>query len=207
MLHRHATTWLEAISFVTGALCVWLTVKESVWNFPVSMANVAAFLFVFARAGLYADAGLQVIYFVLSAVGWYLWLYGGEGRRELHVSRVPVAEAFIVASAGAGITIGLMLYLRRIPNTVPLWDALTTAISVAAQWLLNRKYLENWWCWIVVDVIYIPLYAYKSLYLTSALYAVFLCMATTGLFAWRATWTRERGAEAPPAGEFKVVAS
>src|SRR3954469_24678010 len=74
MLRLGQTTVLEAVSFVTGAVCVWLTVKESVWNFPVSMANVAAFLFVFARAGLYADAGLQVVYFLLSAAGWYWWL-------------------------------------------------------------------------------------------------------------------------------------
>jgi len=138
----HRATWIEGISFVTGAVCVWLTVKESVWNFPVSLANVAAFLFVFARAKLYADAGLQVVYFILTAVGWYLWLYGGENRRELHVSRVPRLEAIVVAVCGLLITCGLTLYLRRVDDAAPFWDAFTTAISLAAQWLLNRKYLE-----------------------------------------------------------------
>jgi nicotinamide mononucleotide transporter len=190
----HRATWVEGISFVTGAVCVWLTVKESVWNFPVSLANVAAFLFVFAKAKLYADAGLQVVYFILTAVGWYLWLYGGENRHALHVSRTPRLEAIVIAVCGLLITCGLTLYLRRVDDAAPFWDALTTATSLAAQWLLNRKYVENWWCWIVVDVIYVPLYAYKSLYLTSVLYAVFLCMAVMGLLAWRATW-RKRAAD------------
>jgi nicotinamide mononucleotide transporter len=188
----HRATWVAGISFVTGAACVWLTVKESVWNFPVSLANVAAFLFVFAKAKLYADAGLQVVYFILTIIGWYLWLHGGENRRALHVSRVPKFEAIVVSICAAFITCGLTLYLRRVEDAAPFWDALTTAISLAAQWLLNRKYLENWWCWIVVDVIYIPLYAYKSLYLTSVLYGVFLCMAVMGLLAWRETWWRRR---------------
>jgi nicotinamide mononucleotide transporter len=202
MLWAGQTTSLEAISFVTGAVCVWLTVKESAWNFPVSMANVAAFLFVFARAGLYADAGLQVVYFFLSAVGWYLWLYGGADRKELRVSRVPAGEAALVAITGIGITAGLAAYLRHAGGSVPFWDALTTAISLAAQWLLNRKYLENWLCWIVADVIYVPLYAYKSLYLTSVLYVVFLCMATMGWFVWRAT----RNSVAPVSRGLAVVA-
>jgi nicotinamide mononucleotide transporter len=190
MLAAHRATWIEAISFVTGAVCVWLTVKESAWNFPVSLANVATFLIVFARAKLYADAGLQVVYFILTIIGWYLWLYGGEHRRALRVTRVPRIEALLVAACGVSITCGLTIYLRRVGGAAPFWDALTTAISLSAQWLLNRKYLENWWCWIVADVIYIPLYAHKSLYLTSVLYAVFLCMATMGLLAWRRTWWR-----------------
>src|SRR3954465_7102957 len=79
-------SWLEAASFVTGAVCVWLTVRESVWNFPIGMLNVATFAFVFVRARLYADAGLQVVYFVLGGIGWYLWLYGGKGRTALPVT-------------------------------------------------------------------------------------------------------------------------
>lgn len=186
-------SWLEVGAFVTGALCVWLTVKESVWNFPISLVNVAVFLFVFFEARLYADAGLQVVYFILSAVGWWMWLFGGANRTELRISRVPVGEALIVLLLAVLFTVGMTLYLRRIPGTVPLADAGTTAICLAAQWLLNRKRLENWWCWIVADVIYIPLYAYKELYLTSILYVVFLAMATMGLLEWRARFA------APPA--------
>src|SRR3954470_12891567 len=122
MLRLRQTTWLEAVSFVTGAVCVWMTVKESVWNFPVSMANVAAFLIVFTRAGLYADAGLQVVYFVLSAIGWDLWLHGGANRGELHVSRVPVREAAGIAMAGIAIASGLTAYLRHAGGAAPFWD-------------------------------------------------------------------------------------
>jgi nicotinamide mononucleotide transporter len=196
MLRLGQTTWLEAFSFVTGALCVWLTVKESVWNFPISMASVVAFCFVFSRAGLFADAGLQVIYFVLSGIGWYLWLYGGEGRKELHISRVPLVEMSTLAAIGIAAVVGLTIYLRHVGGAAPFWDALTTAMSLCAQWLLNKKRLESWLFWIAVDVIYIPLYLYKGLYLTSLLYAVFLCMATMGLLQWAARW-QARDARTP----------
>jgi nicotinamide mononucleotide transporter len=69
--------------------------------------------------------------------------------------------------------------------SVPYGDAFTTVASLIAQWLMARKRLESWLFWISVDVIAIGIYWYKGLQLTSGLYAVFLVLATVGLFAWR----------------------
>src|SRR3712207_642753 len=77
----------ETLGFVTGAACVYLTVVENVWNFPVGIANNVFFLALFAGARLYGDAGLQVLYVALGFQGWYLWLRGGENHTALRVSR------------------------------------------------------------------------------------------------------------------------
>lgn len=191
-----AATWLEAVSFLTGALCVWLTVKENIWNFPLGLVNVATFCVVFFNAQLYADASLQVVYFVLGVVGWYQWLHGGKERSALRVSLASTAERLLVLASIVTLTVILWQTLRLVGGSASFWDALTTSISLAAQWLLNRKRLENWIAWIVVDVIYIPLYAYKELHLTALLYAVFLVMATMGFFHWRKTWDDQRDAGA-----------
>jgi len=179
---------LEAVSVVTGAVCVWLTVRENVWNFPVSLANVATFCVVFFTARLYADAGLQVVYFILTVAGWYLWLHGGEQGTALRVSRVGRREGAWVVAAGAALTLALWLTLRHVGGSASFFDALTTSISLCAQWMLNRKQVENWHAWIAADAVYVPLYTYKGLYLTAGLYAVFLVMATLGLLRWLATW-------------------
>lgn len=176
---------LEAISFITGALCVWLTVLQSAWNFPLSLLSVVSFFFVFVDAKLYADAGLQVVYFALTLVGWYLWLFGGTQRTALKVSKATRTELLSLIVFVALATAILREGLSLIGGSASFWDALTTSISLAAQWLLNRKKLETWWFWVTVDVIYIPLYLYKSLYLTAILYFVFLCMVVIGFKEWR----------------------
>lgn len=179
---------LEAVSVVTGAVCVWLTVRENVWNFPLGLANVATFCVVFFTARLYADAGLQVVYFVLGLAGWYLWLHGGERGTALRVSRVGRAETALVAAAGVVLTLLLWRVLHHVGGSASFFDALTTSISLCAQWMLNRKYVENWHAWLAADLVYVPLYIWKGLYLTAGLYAVFLVMALLGLIRWRATW-------------------
>lgn len=190
-------SWLEAVSFVTGAICVWLTVKQNVWNFPIGLINVVTFGIVFFQSRLFADAGLQAVYFVLGAAGWWMWLYGGERRTRLLVSHAPKAEIAVLSVAGIVGTIALWRLLSNVGGAAPVCDALTTAISLLSQWLLNRKRLENWYGWIIVDVLYVPLYAYKHLYLTAALYAIFLLMAITGLRAWRESWQAEEVAVQP----------
>jgi nicotinamide mononucleotide transporter len=192
MYFRGLASLLEAISFVTGAICVWLTVRESAWNFPLGLINVATFAFVFLRTGLLADAGLQVVYIILTLVGWYMWLWGGKQFTALRVSRVGLLEFSIVLASCLSITAILWKVVTFAGGVSPFFDAITTALSLCAQWLLNRKRLENWFFWMAADLIYIPLYAYKHLYLTSILYATFLLMCLMGIWQWQTTWRAQR---------------
>lgn len=188
MWHRGLASGLEAASFVTGAVCVWLTVRANVWNFPIGMINVATYGVVFFRARLYGDASLQGIYFVLGALGWAMWLRreSAGGAPALRIARAGHRELALTAGFGAVATLALWQVLQRTGSAAPFLDALTTAISLCSQWLLNRKRLESWLGWILVDIIYVPLYLSKGLTLTAILYAVFLVMAALGLREWRA---------------------
>ena len=82
-------------------------------------------------------------------------------------------------------TWGLTVVLRAAHDIAPFWDALTTALSLAAQFLLNAKKIENWAFWIAADLIYVPLYVVKRLDLTAIVYVLFLGMCVGGVGAWR----------------------
>ncbi|MBM0237434.1 nicotinamide mononucleotide transporter [Micromonospora sp. ATA32] len=190
-----ATTWAELLGFATGVLNVWLVARQRIANWPVGIANVLLLMLLFWTAGLYADAGLQVVYVALGLYGWWHWLFGGERRSRLTVGRTGREEWLGLALVGAALTGGLWLLLdRATDSTVPLADAVTTALSLLATYGQTRKLVESWWLWIVADLIYIPLYVYKGLHLTAALYLVFLGLCVLGLRAWRADLRQE----APP---------
>lgn len=181
------TTWAEVLGFLTGLLNVGLLVRQHILNWPLGILNVLLLMLVFGAAGLYADMGLQVVYVILGFYGWWAWLYGGADRTHLVVRTTTRAEWLGLAVAGVLLTGGLWLFLDRLTgSTVPLADALTTALSLLATYGQTRKLVENWWLWIAADVIYIPLYGYKDLWLTAILYVAFLTLCVLGLRSWRA---------------------
>lgn len=179
-------SWTEWAGFLTGALSVVLVVRRDTLNFPVGMANNAFYFVLFLDSGLYADAGLQVVFFALAVQGWWLWLHGGTGRTRLEIRPLDRRTAAAMAVGGV-LTTALLTSLLATwtDSTVPFWDALTAALSLGAQWLLNRKHTANWWVWVVADLIYIALYLYKDLKLTALLYAVFLALCVLGLRRWQ----------------------
>ncbi|GAA2730554.1 nicotinamide riboside transporter PnuC [Actinocorallia aurantiaca] len=179
------TSWGEVLGFVTGVLTVWLVVRQHIANWGVGIVNVVILGLIFLDGGLYADASLQIVYVVLGLYGWWAWLYGGENRTERLVQRTSRGEWAGVA-VGIVAATGVMTWVlvSFTESTVPFWDALTTALSLAATYGQCRKLVESWVLWITVDLIYVPLYAYKGLYLTGALYVIFLGLCVAGLRAW-----------------------
>lgn len=179
-------TWTEVLGFGTGAVCVYLVAKQHIASWPIGIANNVMFLLLFATSGLYADAGLQVIYMLLAIYGWWAWLYGGKGHSHLAVTHTPRQTAIALGLATVAMTGLLYVLLDRVTDsTVPIWDALTTALSLAATYGQTRRQLECWWLWMAADIIYVPLYASKGLWLTALLYVGFFALCVMGYLAWR----------------------
>lgn len=176
----------EAFGFVTGAACVWLGVKQNVWTWPVGIANNALYLIVFVESRLFADAGLQIAFAALAAYGWYAWMQHA-GTRALTVVRTPRATWVALGVAVTLATALMSVYLTRVADAAPFLDAATTTLSLAAQFMMTRKYVECWWVWILVDVISIGLYAFKHLELTAVLAAIYMAMCVVGLRSWSIT--------------------
>jgi nicotinamide mononucleotide transporter len=193
------STPLEWIAVITGFTCVWLAARESLWNFPVAIFSCGLYTIVYYQAQLYSDCLLQGLFIVLSFYGWYEWLYGGARKTELTVSRTRRPEWVLVALGVVLYTLGFGYYLQHHTDAAfPHWDSFTTGGSLAAQYLMMRKRLENWLLWILVDIIYVPILWYKHLYPTSGLYALYLGLAVYGYLEWRRAETKAAQAATEP---------
>lgn len=153
---------------------------------------------VFFEAKLYADMGLQALYFALSVYGWWAWVRGGEKHEGLRVSTLawPARAALLVVGAAGGLLLGAVLH-RLTDASLPFADSTLASFSIVAQWLQTRKRLETWVLWIAVDLFYVAMFIYKDLHLTAGLYAVFLLLAALGFRDWR----RSMAAPTDPSGQ------
>jgi len=179
-------TLIELVGALLSAWGVWLTARRRPWCWPVGLASVVVYAWVFVDAKLYSDALLQLAFAVLIGYGWYRWLQhmGADGR--VQVAPLPPQRAILQLAIGGGGALALGAFMHYHTDAALPWlDAALTAFSLVAQWWQAKRHAAAWWLWIVVDVIYVGEYIYKHLLITSVLYAGFVVLAIIGLRAWQ----------------------
>lgn len=175
--------WIEAVGIVFSILFAWLEVRESVWNWPAAIVASAAYIEYFRRSGFYANMWLQLYYVVVSVLGWYWWLKGGEKRTQLPITRATNRMWLVFGLAlvvSVPIYIALMQAFKSEPK--PL-DIITAVMSIGGEILLARKILETWPVWIVVNVLTIVMLIQSPF--SAGLYGFFLVLSVLGFVEWR----------------------
>ncbi|MEG8038980.1 nicotinamide riboside transporter PnuC [Sphingomonas sp. LR60] len=176
----------EWTATILGIACVALAARRSIWTFPTAIVSVALLGLVVFRARLYSDALLQLFFAAANLYGWINWR-----RAEARSGDVPVRTLDTRARTLwlGGIILCWLAWgsamHRWTDAALPWWDAGIAAASVAAQLLMAKRALENWWLWIAVDVASVPLYLAKGLYAFAGLYLFYLALALWGLIDWR----------------------
>lgn len=182
----------EVLAFVTGAWSVWLALRNNPCSWPIGVVNSAFFVALFWGARLYFDMGLNGFYVLSGLWGWWFWRFGGTRRTARPIRSVSIREAAAVAATGLVLTVLMWRGGILLNDAAPALDAITTGLSVVAQWFLMRRFVQHWYVWIVADIIYVPMYLSRGLPLTAVLYGIFLLMCLRGLFEWRRTMQRQQ---------------
>jgi nicotinamide mononucleotide transporter len=177
---------LEVTGTLIGLVYLWLEYKASIWLWMAGIIMPAIYIFVYYRAGLYADFGINVYYLMAAVYGLVLWNRGNTEKKELPITFTPnrlylsLAVVFIVA-----LLVITWILIRFTDSNVPWLDSFTTALSIVGMWMLAKKFIEQWFTWIAVDAVSCGLYIYKDLYFTSALYGLYAVIAVLGYFKWK----------------------
>lgn len=180
--------WSEIAGSLLGLINIVLLMRRSVWNFPVAMAMVALVGITLFEQRLYSETLLQAFFFVVNGWGWWLWSRARDhGDAAVPVGWMSDRERFYWAAITAVLSLGLGWFMAANTNAAqPYADATVTGASIAAQFLLSLRRIENWVLWVAIDVISIALYVNRELYYFAALYVVFLILSVQGLREWRA---------------------
>ena len=189
------TTILEIIAVGFGIASVLFARKENIWVYPTGIVSVLIFVYILVQPDvkLYADAGINLFYFIMSVYGWYKWTHKDEHKKELKIT-MNSKKNWLMSAIGFLISlIGIIFLLKWLKaddldywsTNVPYIDTFTTAIFIVGMLLMAFKKVENWIFWIIGDVISIPLYMYKGLAFTGFQFFVFLILAVLGYIEWR----------------------
>lgn len=187
---------IELVAVVFGVLSVWYARKENILVFPFGIINVLIYIYICIATQLYANAGINVVYFLTNVYGWYNWSRTNDEQGTLQISRNTNLQNILWFSV-AIVLYGVIVLILRTANQddpvylnsiLPWIDGMNASFFLCATVLMTIKKIENWWFWIAGNIISIPVYFSQGLYFTSLQYAIFLVIAIMGLREWNKKW-------------------
>ena len=177
---------LEVVANLFNAAAILLAGRNSVHTWWTGIVGCALFSVVFWRAQLPADATLQLFFIGTSIYGWWAWVRGGPDQEQLPIRHAGARLVGLAFAGAVAVTLGYAwLMSRTMDAAAPVPDSAVLAFSVLGQLLLMARRIENWWCWILVNTIAVPLYVSRDLYLTGGFYVIFWVNAIVSLRHWR----------------------
>ena len=185
-------TWLELVAMVLALWMVRCNLRVDPLAWPLAIASSALYGLLFLHSSLYGEAGLQLVFIVLGSWGWWQWLHGTADKGQaLRVRSLSARQRWVVGGLTLAAWPALGWLLAHVTDSdLPYLDALPTVGSLAGQYLLARKWVDNWPVWLAVNLVSLLLFSAKGLWLTVALYAVFAGLSVVGWRAWSALLRR-----------------
>lgn len=184
-------SYVELIGTLFGLISVYFASIANILTWTTGIVNEIFLFILFFQVQLYADMFLQVYFFIVTLYGWYNWNTKTNTSKISKINfrnRIIIVFAIVVGSVLSGFIFkNIHLYLPsyfKIQAAYPFTDSFIMVSSIFATILLANKKIENWYLWIVVDVVCVVLYYKKDIFFLSLEYFIFLGLASFGFYHW-----------------------
>ena len=179
---------MEITAVFFGFASVWYSKQNNILVFPTGLISTYIFVYLLFKWQLLGDMMINGYYFIMSIYGWYVWTRKVDTENVTPISRVTKREqkfGIVIFVSTLVLVYEVYQFFEMWTNWVAYVDTLTTALFFVGMWLMAKRKIENWYFWIIADIISVPLYLYKGLTFTSIQYFGFTILAIFGFLAWK----------------------
>jgi nicotinamide mononucleotide transporter len=194
--------WTDLIGNILSLAVVWLAMRKTLWTWPVQLAGALLLLTASVAAHAPGNALKQLLFCALAVVGWVSWGRGSRGGQGLMVRPAGTRERLTLFAAlvlGTVLVAELFIHLCWLHIAWSPWaNAYIFAGSAVATFAQSRTLVDFWIIWILVDLVGVPLALKSGLYVSAAVYGVFVVLVLLGFTRWRREYLTRR-TPIPPA--------
>ena len=179
---------MEISAVLFGFASVWYSKENNILVFPTGLISTSIFVYLLFKFELLGDMIINGYYFIMSLYGWYIWTRKVDAENVTPISRITKSEQIIVVVIFASTLVlvyEVYQYFDMWTNWVAYVYTLSKSLFFVGMWLMAKRKIENWYFWIIADIISVPLYLYKGLTFTSIQYFGFTILAIFGFLAWK----------------------
>jgi len=183
----------ELIATLSGVVSVYFSYKKNILTYFFGLISVSIYVFICFNAGIYAEMGINIFYFIMSIYGWINWYRLFNKNESFKATRMNLKKSIFYFLMTMIFWIIIYFILKKFTDSdVLLLDSFTTAFFITGMILMTFKSIENWIYLIIGNVITIPLFIYKELYISAVFYLILTFFACLGMISWKKTLKIEK---------------
>lgn len=187
-LMNEPINWIETASVFFSFACTWLCTRQVRFNYVLGVVSTTLLVITFYQAGLYGSMVLNIYLVPTVIIGWFMW---GKDKNPRPVQHVQLKKIALYLFFTALTWTGAYFIITGFGGKMVALDGWLLVGTVLAQFLLDRKKIETWIVWILVNVVSVYVYFESGLYLLAAQFALFLANAIFAYFQWRKTMKQD----------------
>lgn len=182
----YKTSWLEVIAMVTGLLFPIFSALEKKICWLFGGVSSLLYIWIMFNGKLYQDAALNLYYVIMAIVGYLMW--SGvirSKKKELVISSSNWKWITVYILIGIGYAaVGGYIFQSKTDASYPYTDAFITGFAFVATWLDAKKKIENWYIFLMVDIVSVWLFIQKGYILTAILFIIYCFICIYGIVQW-----------------------
>ena len=177
---------ISLVSGMLGICSVVLGAQGNILTFVFGFAQVATYTYLCCVERFYAEIAINIYYFITMIYGVYCW----RNRLSNNSLQVQTRRLSIKLIAWGMLLIALFSWLTGwllecfTDDPQPYMDAFTTVPAIAAQLLMVLAYREQWYLWLVVDVLAVVMWFRAENYCMAAQYVFWCVNCVYGYIQW-----------------------
>lgn len=184
------TTPLEWIAVLTSLTYVILIARKSSVGWFFAALSSGVYVYICFVSQLYLETMLQIFYVGMACWGLISW--NRSRNRADFITRWRLSFHVWIVLISTMLTMLLGYLFDSCTNqSLPYLDAFTTVFSIGATFMVVRRVLENWFYWVIIDIVSVYLYYYKELNMTALMYCAYAVIAILGYYKWLKAYRKQ----------------
>ena len=175
------------VSGLLGICSVVLGAQGNIWSFVFGFAQVGTYTYLCVQERFYAEIALNIFYFITMIYGVYVWKRRLTDDDSLQIQTRKLSKrltpVLIISVVLLSLLVGWLLQ-RYTDDPQPYLDAMTTVPAIAAQILMVMAYREQWYLWLMVDVLALVMWVRAENYCMAVQYAFWCANCVYGYIQW-----------------------
>ena len=175
------------VSGLLGICSVVLGAQGNIWSFVFGFAQVGTYTYLCVQERFYAEIALNIFYFITMIYGVYVWKkrLTKENSLQIHTRKLSykLAPVLVISVVLLSLVVGWLLQCYT-DDPQPYLDAFTTVPAIVAQILMVLAFREQWYIWILVDILALVMWLRAGNYCMAAQYLFWCANCVYGYIQW-----------------------